>query len=301
MSATVRPAAPAATSLLALVTRLLRDPQDLVDDVDVEGGASRYGPGLLATTAVGGALLGGVVGAHHGGVQVLYAALKTPALLLLPPIVALPAVHAAWDLLGAEVPWRRVSAAALVGMARTAVLAAALGPLVWLGTSVGLGYHDAVLVFAGALVLAGLPGLLTVLRALPRPQDLPRIAVLGSLLVLGASFAQTGWLLRPFVARPSAEVSFLRPLEEDAFSSLAASQRSARGDYRGWETRSAGFLARPDERAAPLPAARGVALERALEPHVEEAAAVAAEPAPVVRRPAAPVDESPVDPAGGER
>lgn len=283
MSATARPVSP---SPLALVTRLLRDPQDLVDDVDVEGGASRYGPGLLATTAVGGALLGGVVGAHHGGVQVLYAALKTPALLLLPPIVALPAVHAAWDLLGAEVPWRRVSAAALVGMARTAVLAAALGPLVWLGTSAGLGYHDAVLVFAGALVLAGLPGLLTVLRALPRPQDLPRFAVLGSLVVLGASFAQTGWLLRPFVARPSAEVSFLRPLEEDAFSSLAASQRSARGDYRGWETRSAGFLARPDRREQALPSTR-------------EPAPVAAEPDPAVRRQAVEPQESPVDAGGG--
>ncbi len=237
-SSAARPA-----SALVLLTRLLRDPAALVDELDAPGGAARFAPGLLATTAVGGALLGGVVGAHHGGIQVLYAAAKTPLLLLLPPLLAMPAVHAAWALFGAEATWRRLSAGVLVGMARTAVLAAALGPLVWLGTSLGFGYHDAVLVFAGALVLAGLPGLLTVLRALPGPRELPWVAVVGSLVVLGASFAQTGWLLRPFVARPTAAVSFLRPLEEDVISSLQTSQRSARGVYSGWEAEPRGFLA----------------------------------------------------------
>lgn len=230
---------------LELVSRLLRDPQALVEEVDTPGGISRTAPALLGVTVVGGALVGGVVGAHHGGLQVAYAALKTPLLLLLPPIIALPAVYATWDLLGGGPSWRRLCAGALVGMSRTAVLAAALGPLVWLCTSAGIDYHSAVLVFAGSLALAGLPGLMTVLRALPRPAELPRVAVLTSLLVLGASFAQTGWLLRPFVARPTADVAFLRPLEEDIVSGLVTSQRSARGDYRGWNTESRGFLARP--------------------------------------------------------
>ena len=115
-------------------------------------------------------------------------------------------------------------------------------PCVWLWSSAGVDYHTAVMAFAGTLVLAGLPGLLTVLRALPRPAQMQRFVMLGSLALLGAVFAQTGWLLRPFVARPAAEVTFLRPLEENVFSSLHASQRSARGDYSGWKTEQKGFL-----------------------------------------------------------
>lgn len=226
--------------------RLLREPRALVDDVATKGGIPAHAPALLAATAVGGALLGGVVGSHHGGLQTLYAAAKTPLLLLLPPLFALPAVEAAWALVGTPVSVRRLRAATLVGMARTAVLAAALGPFVWLWSSAGVEYHTAVMGFAGTLVVAGIPGLLTVLRALPRPAQMHRFAMLGSLMLLGAVFAQTGWLLRPFVARPSAEVTFLRSLEEDVFSSLAASQRSARGHYSGWETRSSGFLSSPE-------------------------------------------------------
>lgn len=228
--------------------RLLREPRELVDDVDSIGGIPTHAPALLAATAVGGALLGGVVGSHHGGLQTLYAAAKTPLLLLLPPLFALPAVEAAWALVGTPMSPRRLRAATLVGMARTAVLAAALGPFVWLWSSAGVDYHAAVMGFAGTLVLAGIPGLLTVLQALPRPSQLHRFAMLGSLVLLGAVFAQTGWLLRPFVARPSAEVTVLRPLEEDVFSSLQASQRSARGHYTGWETHSSGFLVAPEDR-----------------------------------------------------
>ena len=63
---------------------------------------------------------------------------------------------------------------------------------------------------------------------------------------LGVVGAQTGWLLRPFVARPRAEVSFVRPVESDVFSSLHTAFDSARGRYDGWDVRAQGFLA--DER-----------------------------------------------------
>ena len=51
-------------------------------------------------------------------------------------------------------------------------------------------------------------------------------------------------LLRPFVVRPRAEVSFLRPVEANVFTSLASTGRSARGHYRGWDARGAGLLGR---------------------------------------------------------
>lgn len=228
--------------------RLLREPGALVEDVSThDKGIATYAPALLCATVLGGAMLGGVVGSHHGGLQTVYGALKTPLLLIIPPVFALPAVEAAWALVGTPVSQRRLRAAILVGMARTAVLAAALGPFVWLWSSAGVDYHSAVLAFTLTLVIAGIPGLLTVLRSLPRPTQMHRFAIWGSLALLGSVFAQTGWLLRPFVARPNAEVTFVRPMEENILSSLMVSQRSARGDYSGWETKKRGFLAADGE------------------------------------------------------
>ena len=235
------------THLLSVLTRLLRDPQGLVESADHPAGLIEIAPPLLLATGVGAGLFGAVVGSHHGGIQILFAALKLPVLLLLPPILALPAVHGAWKLIGVEARWRRLSAATLVGMARTAVLAAALGPVVWLAFSGGLDYHMAVLAFAGTLVLAGLPGIATVLRALPSGGELRAVAVAGSIAVLGAVFAQTGWLLRPFLARPTAEITLLRPVEEDILSSLQASGHSAVGDYTGWSATRRGFMVRDQD------------------------------------------------------
>jgi hypothetical protein len=223
---------------------LLRQPGALVDALDQPGGLEAWGPPLLGAMAASAGLFGAVVGAHHGGAQVAYAAIKAPFLFLLPTVVALPAVQALWGLMGTEVRWRRLSAAGLVGMARSALLAAALGPPLWLLYSTGFDYHASVLVFAGTLALAGLPGLRTALEALPAPPTGGRIVMGAAMVVLATSFAQTGWLLRPFVARPTAQVTLLRPLEEDILSALGATTRSARGDYRGWEAESSGFLGR---------------------------------------------------------
>lgn len=237
--------------LLDTWTRLLRSPGPLVDDMTAPGGLSRHAPALLAATVAGGALLGSVVGSHHGGIQTLFAAIKTPLLFIVPPLFALPAVEAAWSLVGTPLSGTRLRAAVLVGMARAAVVAAALGPFLWLWTSGGVGYHMAVLGFVGTILFAGLPGLWTVLTALPRPSELRGALFVGSLALLGTVFAQTGWLLRPFVARPNGEVTFLRGVEENVYSSIDASQRSARGRYDGWSTRSEGFLVEEPVRPSP--------------------------------------------------
>ena len=268
----------ARVDLLDTWTRLLRSPQALVDTVAQPGGLALHAPALLAATVAGGALLGGVVGSHHGGIQTVYAAIKTPLLFLVPPLFALPAVEAVWSLVGTPVSGARLRAAALVGMARAAILAAALGPFVWLWTSAGVDYHLAVLGFAGTVVLAGLPGLVTVLRALPRPTEMRRLVIFGSLAVLGGVFAQTGWLLRPFVARPTAEATFLRPVEENIFSSLASSQRSARGRYTGWSARRRGFLA--DDTPPPTPVDRFTSLRSAAAPSTPAVAPAAVQPRP---------------------
>ena len=54
--------------------------------------------------------------------------------------------------------------------------------------------------------------------------------------------AQSGWLLRPFVARPTVEVAFLRPVEEDIVSALVYTNLSAVDHYPGWDARSDGAI-----------------------------------------------------------
>lgn len=223
-------------NLLMLTSRVLRDPKGLVADHLHDDGFATLAPRLLVITALGAAVFGMVVGSYRGGVQVLYAAVKMPLLLLIPVVVSLPAVRAFFLAAELEVDRRAIGMASLTGMARTAVLAAALAPVLWLFWSLGVDYHLAVLTLAAALGVVGLPGMLTVVRTLPSGGRRRWMATAGSLAVLGLVTAQTGWLLRPFVARPSAEVTFVRPLEEDVFSSLGATKRSAIGDYdEAWE------------------------------------------------------------------
>lgn len=228
------------TSLLSLTAAVLRDPKALIDERP--GSLSRLAPPLLTITLLGGALFGLMVGSQRGELQLLYAAVKMPVLLLAPPLIALPALHALWRAAGVAVDWGRLSLAALAAMARSAVLAAALGPVLWLLYSCNLDYHLSVLLMVGTIGLAGLPGVAALVRSLPTGGELRWIAALGSALALFLAFAQTGWLLRPFIARPQAAVAFLRPVEEDIFSSLATTPNSAVGDYRGWDVRSDGVL-----------------------------------------------------------
>lgn len=222
--------------LLMLTSRVLRDPKGLVEDHLDDQGFAHLAPNLLAITAFGAAIFGMVVGSYRGGLQVVYAGVKMPLLLLIPVVVSLPAVRAFFMAAELEVDRRSIGLASLTGMARTAVLAAAMAPVLWLFWSLGVDYHTAVLTLAAGLAVVGLPGMVTVVRTLPSGGRRRWMATAGSLVVLGLVTAQTGWLLRPFVARPSAEVTFVRPLEEDVFSSLNATKRSAVGDYeKAWE------------------------------------------------------------------
>ena len=73
-------------------------------------------------------------------------------------------------------------------------------------------------------------------------------ALLVSIGLLGLVTAQSGWVLRPFIARPTAEVTLFRPMEADILSSLATSAASATGSYGEWEDESSGFVGRGIQR-----------------------------------------------------
>lgn len=235
-------------SILKLAGVLLREPERLIgrerDEEQTIDNLALLAPRLLAITLLGAALFGVVIGSYRGEMQYLYAALKTPLLLLIPVLIGLPAIRAFHDACEIEVAWSRLALAALVSVARTAVLATACAPVLWLYLSLHPDYHRAVLSMAACLALVGLPGLLTMIAALPEGGRQRPLASLASVAVLGILLAQSGWLLRPFVVRPRAEITLLRSVEADVFSSLASTGSSARGHYRGWEAEGAGLLGR---------------------------------------------------------
>jgi hypothetical protein len=240
---------------MQLVGLLLREPERLLG---VDDGHDRsadklaaLAPRLLAITLIGTAMFGLVLGSYRGDVQYLYAAIKTPLLLLLPILIGLPAIRAFHDACEVAVSWSRLGLAALVAVARTAVLAAACAPVLWLYLSWHPDYHRAILAMAGCLVLVGWPGLRTLIDALPQGGRQRGLASFASIAVLGVLLMQSGWLLRPFVVRPRAEITFLRPIEADVFSSLASTGRAAQGHYRGWDARGAGLLGRDVQPTSP--------------------------------------------------
>ncbi len=226
--------------------RLLREPTALGRG-EPRGALETHGPVLLAITIVSAAVFGGVVGTYRGGIQLLYAAVKLPLLWMLPLLVALPAIRAMHRLCGIGVSYGAVALAMLVGTARAALVLAVASPVLWLMYSVHVDYHVAVLALCGALVAAGGIGLATVARILPGAGGAKTLATMLAVAAVGVVFAQSGWVLRPFVARPRAEVAFLRPVESNVFASMAASWRSAQGRYDGWDARAEGLLSDPED------------------------------------------------------
>jgi hypothetical protein len=228
-------------SAIAVAALVLRTPSALATVPRPRETLARIVLPLLAITLLAGAAFGLVLGSYRGGLQIFYAALKLPVLLLVPLLVCLPAVRALHETLVGPIEHAHVVLAALVGIARTALLAAAVAPVLWLLYSVRIDYHLAVLVMAGTLALAGALGGWTMVQALPRGRRSRWLARLGSLLIVGAVSAQCGWLLRPFVVRPRADITLLRPIEGDVFQSIRVVWDAAHGRYRDWHARPEGF------------------------------------------------------------
>lgn len=229
-------------SILALTTQVLRDPDALAERADRTTLAA-LAPPLLALALGGAALLGVAAGSSHGPLQSAFAAVKLPVLFLAPPLVVLPLVHAFAEVCEVPVGWARLGLSALAGLARSGLLAAAAAPLLWLPLSLDTDYHFAILLFVGTFMTVLMPAVSTVSRAIPRGGMLRWMAMPALSLALGLVIAQTGWVLRPFVSRPKAEVTFLRPVEADVFSAIGATTRSATGDYRDdWKPASSGVM-----------------------------------------------------------
>lgn len=226
-------------STIALAATLLRDPASLLSAADDRDTFAHVMPRALGIGAVAAALVGATVGSYYGGPQVVAAAVKLPVLLGVSLVVALPAVKTLGETGGVEIPWRRLALAGVLGVARTALLGAAAGPLMWLFYSLGPSYRLSVLAFVAMLLVTGIPALMLVAKAIPARTEGGLAVGLASAAVLGLVLAQTGFVLRPFVHRTDSEFALFRPMEGDVADAVGTTAKSVvTGDRGRYESRS---------------------------------------------------------------
>lgn len=233
---------------LDVATTLLRRPEALFTD-DPADLAARA-PSLLAVLTLGAGSFGVVVGAPRSALQGVYAGIKVPLLIIATLMVALPAVTGLLRASGSPLGRTRVTSALLVAGARLGAVAGAVAPWLWLALSLGLGYHASVLAVVATLGVSAVPALGVVRRVQAENRGFP-LATVGAAFVLLTVGAQTGWLLRPFVGRPTQPVTFLRSIESNALDAVTATSLSAVGVYDTWSPRREGLAGR----LAPAPVA----------------------------------------------
>jgi len=115
----------------AILNRLLRAPGEIAEDCREDRDLRAIAVTSLVAVALGAAAFGGVIGSFRGGIQILYAAVKLPAALLLTLAICAPAFHALAAGLGRAFPMRSIIALALASAGRAALVLLALSPLVF--------------------------------------------------------------------------------------------------------------------------------------------------------------------------
>jgi len=215
-----------------VLARLLRSPGDVAracrdDDEEVQKIASFS----LASTVLGAAAFGGVVGSFRGGHQIIYGAAKVPLAVLATLCLAAPAFHAIAAVLGRPWPMRSIISLALAAAGRSSLVLLAFAPALWLVYDFGMGYHTAALCASGAYAIAGLAALSILVRGLGEGPGriTTALAFMAVFFMVGG---QTAWILRPYLVRPRTEnIPFLRAREGSFVESMLTSLASANGRY----------------------------------------------------------------------
>lgn len=187
---------------------------------------------LLLAILGGTAAFGAAVGFYRGGLQLLYAAVKLPLVVLLTAAVATPALTALGAALGRPAGLRTDLLRVLAALARGSLILAALAPVMLIASCVRLGYHQAVLLLVVCCAGAGVAALPLLGQALWAERRGRVFLTAAMLVVVAIAGTHSAWLLRPYLVRPrTTEVPFLRALDGNFTDSVGRTQRSARGLY----------------------------------------------------------------------
>jgi hypothetical protein len=215
------------------VERLLRNRGALVADIVAGRSLGAIARAMLLTIVLGGALFGAALGVYRGGIQIAYAALKLPMVLVFTAALAAPALTAFNLALDRPADLRRDLAFALCALALGALVLAAEAPLIFVARALDAEYHQTTLLVVGCCALAGLVSLGFLVRALRVPS--PRFALTAAGLLCVVTMvvgAQAAWTLRPYLVRPrTPDVPFLRDVDGNLLDAVEQTFESARGRY----------------------------------------------------------------------
>ena len=231
-----RPPAPAEApprDSLSLIDLLLRDRAGTLARIRAGAELKPILTTMVATIAVAMAIVGAALGSYRGGVQIVYAAIKLPLVLLGAAALSAPALSAIGAALGRRSRLAADLTLVMSAVAFGALLLAATTPLILLGRAAELDYHRMIVGTVLAFTVAGCATLRMIVAGVAE-EHAPgwRSAVAGLCCVFALVGAQLAWALRPYLVRPrTPEVPFVRAVEGSLFDSIATSMRSARGIY----------------------------------------------------------------------
>ncbi len=223
--------APAPT--LGLIDQLLRDRDAMLARIAAGKGLAAITRAMVATIAIAMAIVGAALGSYRGGIQIGYAAIKLPLVLLGTAALSAPALTAIGASLGRRARLSADLALVVTALAFGALMLAACTPLILLGRAIDLSYHRMILGTVGMFALAGIASLRMIIHALSVEHGPGRgSAIVGLCIVFALVGGQLSWALRPYLVRPRAEeVVFVREVEGSLFDAISGAVRSARGIY----------------------------------------------------------------------
>lgn len=218
---------------LGMIDLLLRDREAMLARIRKRTDIAAIMRTMIATIAICMAIVGAALGSYRGGIQIAYAAIKLPIVLLGTAALSAPALSAIGAALGRRSRLSADLALVMASLAFGALLLAACTPLIMVGRALELDYHRMILATVGVFAIAGLAALRMVwhgvaLEAAPGW----RTAVAGLCLVFSLVGGQLSWALRPYLVRPrTPDVPFVREVEGSLFDAVFRASRSARGIY----------------------------------------------------------------------
>lgn len=217
-----------------VIDQLLRDRAAIVTRIAEGRDLAAIVRAMVATIAVAMTIVGAALGLHRGGVQIGYAAIKLPLVLLGTAALSAPALTAIGAALGRRARLAEDLALVVTALAFGALLLASCAPLILAAEAFEVPYHKLILVVVALFACAGLASLRVVVGALAKERAPGAAAAIAGLCVVFALVGgQLAWALRPYLVRPrTPEVPFLRPVEDSLVDAVLGAARSAQGDYR---------------------------------------------------------------------
>jgi len=222
-----------AAGSLGIVDQLLRHRTALLERIEAGRDLPGLARSLVITIAACMALVGAALGGYRGELQIAYAAIKLPLVMLLTAALSAPTLTALNAALGRPASPTRDVTRVLAALAFGSLVLLAEAPLFLLARSISLGYHDTILLTVGCFAVSGIASVAYLTRSVRRASERSvgaAVAVLLAVFVLVG--AQLAWTLRPYLVRPrSHDIVFVRDLEGSLFDAVMQSAMSAQGIY----------------------------------------------------------------------